>query len=394
MQLWRCVKLNKKINIYLMYTIVFLQGFVFYGPIATLYRQSRNLSLSNMFLIESISWILMILFEVPWGWFADKFGYKKTLITSNFIFFISKIVFYKANSFGMFLLERILLAICLAGISGCDIALLYSSVKPKDSEKIFGRYNAFSTGGYLIASSMFSILIRKSMDHTAFWTIIPYAVAAVLTLFLKEVNIEREEKTKFKQNLIIAFKNRNIIILVISFALINEVVQVVGVFLNQSQYLRAGINIKSFGILAVVMQIVRLISIKAYKVSNRLGENRSIQILYSLVSISCIILVFTTNATLTIISIACLFGSASIVYPIILNVENKSIRTVNRATQLSIFAMFGNLTGAGVNIIIGKTADYSTPAAFLTCVMMCICAYILFIVYKKRSLNELNHLSL
>ena len=232
------------------------------------------------------------------------------------------------------------------------------------------------------------------MDHTAFWTIIPYAVAAVLTLFLKEVNIEREEKSKFKQNLIIAFKNRNIIILVISFALINEVVQVVGVFLNQSQYLRAGINIKSFGILAVVMQIVRLISIKAYKVSNRLGENRSIQILYSLVSISCIILVFTTNATLTIISIACLFGSASIVYPIILNVENKSIRTVNRATQLSIFAMFGNLTGAGVNIIIGKTADYSTPAAFLTCVMMCICAYILFIVYKKRSLNELNHLSL
>ena len=222
--------MNKKANIYIMYIIVFLQGFVFYGPIATLYRQNRNLSLSNMFLIESISWILMIIFEIPWGWFADKFGYKKTLVISNFIFFISKIVFYKANSFGMFFIERVLLAVALAGISGCDIALIYSSVKQEESEKVFGIYNAFSTGGYLIASIIFSIIVKQSMDSTAFWTIIPYAVAAVLTLFIKEVDVQQIEKPKFKQSLLTAFKNKSIIILVISFALINEVVQVVGVF--------------------------------------------------------------------------------------------------------------------------------------------------------------------
>ena len=143
--------MNKKVNVYLMCIIVFLQGFVFYGPVATLYRQNRNLSLSDMFLIESISWILMI-------------------------------VFYKADSFGMFFLERVLLAVSLAGISGCDIALIYSSVKEEESEKVFGIYNAFSTSGYLIASIMFSIIIKQSMDSTAFWTIIPYAIAAILTL--------------------------------------------------------------------------------------------------------------------------------------------------------------------------------------------------------------------
>jgi MFS family permease len=381
---------NKKVNVYLMYIIVFLQGFVFYGPIATLYRQNRNLSLSNMFLIESISWILMIVFEIPWGWFADKFGYRKTLIISNFIFLISKIVFYKANSFRMFFLERILLSVSLAGISGCDIALLYSSVKQEESEKIFGRYNAFSTGGYLIASSMFSILIKKSMDNTAFWTIVPYAAAAILTLFLKEVNVEREEKPRFKQSLIMAFKNKSIIILVISFALINEVVQVVGVFLNQSQYVRSGINIKYFGILAVVMQIVRLSSIKAYKFSNKLGKDRNIQILYSIITICCITLVFTSNATLTILSIIFICGSAAIISPIVLDIENKSITTINRATLLSVFAMFGDLTAAGVNGIIGKTADISTSSAFMTCVGMCVCAYILLVVYKKKSVKEVN----
>ena len=97
MQFRRKVKLNNKRNIYLMYIIVFLQGFVFYGPIATVFRENRGVSIYQIFLIESISMILIMLFEVPWGIFADKFGYKKTLVISNFIFFISKIVFFKAN---------------------------------------------------------------------------------------------------------------------------------------------------------------------------------------------------------------------------------------------------------------------------------------------------------
>jgi len=332
----------------------------------------------------------MIIFEIPWGWFADKFGYKKTLVISNFIFFISKIVFYKANSFEMFFLERVLLSISLAGISGCDIALLYSSVKKDESEKVFGLYNAFSAGGYLIASIMFSLIVKQSMDSTAFWTIIPYGVAAVLTLFLKEVNVHHEEKPTFKQSLLTAFKKKSIIMLVISFALINEVVQVVSVFLNQSQYLRSGINIKYFGLLAVVMQIARLCSTKSYKLSNKLGANKSIQLLYILIAICCTILVFTSNATLTVFSIIVICGSAAIISPIVLDVENRNISTVERATLLSVFAMFGDLTAAGANVIIGKTADISTSSAFVTCVIMCVFAYILLIAYKKKNIIKIS----
>lgn len=373
-----------------MYIIVFLQGLVFYGPIATVYRQNRNLALSNIFLIESISWILMIVFEIPWGWFADKFGYKKTLVISNFIFFISKIVFFKANSFEMFFLERVLLSLSLAGISGCDIALIYSSVESEESEKIFGRYNAFSTVGYLVASAMFSIIVRQSIDSTAFCTIIPYGMAAVLSLFIKEVNVHKEEKLNFRESFIKALKNKSIIILVISFVLINEVVQVVSVFLNQAQYLRSGINIKYFGILAVVMQIVRLSSLKAYKLSFKLGKNPTIQISYIIITISCITLVFTSNPVITILSIILICASAAIVSPIVLDIENKSISTAERATLLSIFAVFGDLTSATANVIIGKTADISTSSAFITCVAMCVSAYILLSVYKKKSVKEVN----
>lgn len=121
--------MNKRINIYLLNIIVFLQGLVFYAPVATIYRENRGISISQIFLIESIYMILIILLEIPWGIFADKYGYKKTLVLSNLIFFISKIVFFKADSFSMFLLERFLLATAISGLSGCDSTVIYLSNK-------------------------------------------------------------------------------------------------------------------------------------------------------------------------------------------------------------------------------------------------------------------------
>lgn len=47
-----------KRNIYLMYAIAFLQGMVFYGPVATLYRQSYGVSVFQITLIEGISLML------------------------------------------------------------------------------------------------------------------------------------------------------------------------------------------------------------------------------------------------------------------------------------------------------------------------------------------------
>lgn len=64
-------------NVYFLYAIALLQGMIFYGAIATLYRQAHGLSLLQITTIESISLVLAFLFEVPWGIIADKIGYKK-----------------------------------------------------------------------------------------------------------------------------------------------------------------------------------------------------------------------------------------------------------------------------------------------------------------------------
>ena len=133
--------MNRK-NIYLMYAIALLQGMVFYGSIATLYRQASGLSVFQITLIESISYILCIVFELPWGIIADKIGYKKTMCFCCVLYFISKLFFWRANGFAGFLLERILISIVIAGLSGVDISILYLSCDKEKSQRCFGIYNS------------------------------------------------------------------------------------------------------------------------------------------------------------------------------------------------------------------------------------------------------------
>ena len=179
-----------KKNIYLMYAIGLLQGMVFYGPIATLYRQAQGVTVFQITLIESISLALCIALEVPWGVVADRIGYRKTMIFCCGLYFVSKILFWQATDFWWFLAERILLSVVIAGMSGVDSSILYLSCQGQNSQKVFGIYSGMGMAGLLIAAGVFSLVVRDNYPLAACLTVISYALAAVLALGLTEVKQE------------------------------------------------------------------------------------------------------------------------------------------------------------------------------------------------------------
>lgn len=366
--------MNKRINIYLLNIIIFLQGLIFYAPIATIYRENRGVSISQIFLIESIYMILIILLEIPWGRFSDKFGYKRTLILANFIFFVSKIIFFKADSFFMFFIERLLLAISISGLSGCDSALLFLSLDEKDnSEKAFARYDFFSILGFLLGSILSSFIINVSMDLAAFYTIIPYGVAFLLSFLLKDVKGESSESLGIINNLKCILEKTNILIFVISIALVTEVVQSITVFLNQGIYIKSNIDVKYFGVILAAIQIIKLISIKSYKITNRIGQKTTIKMFIMIILISSFALIFIRNGFLAITAIALIAASMAFIEPIFMDIKNKSIKTVDRATLLSIYSMFGCVISAVINPVIGFAANYSLELGLIVC---CIISFI------------------
>ncbi len=318
---------------------------------------------------------------------------KKTLIAVNTLFFISKIVFYTAHSFESFLIERIMLSVVLSGLSGCDTALIYASIRESHAQKVFGKYSAFGTLGFLIASVLSTFIVAVSLDYTALLTIFPYGLSVVMTLFLVEVKSESKEKSSVFMNFKRAFSDKSVLLFVFSIALIIEVAQAVTVFLNQAQYLRSGIDPKYFGLIVAGIQCARLMSVKASVISKKLGNINAISVLVSLIIGSCLLLILTTNPIFSVTCVVIIALSMSVIGPIELDVKNKFIDGCDRATLLSMYSMVGGLIASVGNIIVGKAADQSLQHGLLICVFMSIVSLVLLRIYSKyRSINRIEKL--
>lgn len=372
-------------NYVLLCMIAFLQGFVFYGPIATIYRQSRGISIYEIFLIESIFMILMVAFEIPWGWFADRFGYKTTLVLALFLSFISKIIFYKAFSFELFLLERVLLALSISGVSGCDTALLYNSVEKEHSEKAFGRYYALSTFGFLLATTASTFIIPISMDLTASLTVIPYGMSVAAAFFLHEVKVEDIERPSLYESFRKVLNNRLLLLFIISVALLSEVSHSVTVFLNQLQYQRSGISVRYFGVIMAMIQLLTMLSAKSYVITKSIGRGKTVGTMAGGICISTLLLAFISSPVASVMLIAIVGLCSAMIMPISSDIQNKSISTSDRATILSVYAMAIDIVSALINLAIGKTANQSIQFSFLICSAMAAAALLLSAYYFRRT---------
>lgn len=379
---------NRKINIRLLYAIALLQGLVFYGPIATLYRQAQGLSVFDITLIESISLIVMIMFEIPWGYVSDKIGYKKTIIICNILYFISKIVFWKADGFFLFLVERLILSVVLSGLSGCDSAYLYLSVNEKDCKKVFGVYEAMGTTGLICASVVFSVIISNDYRQAAYLTIISYGLALLLSLFLNEVKPKEIHRIQFSKQIkaisLTITQNKSFIMFLFAAALLAESNQTITVFLNQLQYLRSGIEPHYMGYIYILVTISGLSAAFSYRVSKCLGETKTVKLLFFVAGLACTMLSLFSEPIISVLGILILRVSASLFVPIRMDIENRHVNISSRATILSVYSSIMNVMAIGTNLIFGKMADINIKYSMASGALFCFIGLIVYSIWKQK----------
>lgn len=376
--------MKQKRNIYLMCAISCLQGMVFYAPIATLYRQANGLSLSQIALIESFSFIVSLLMELPWGLLADRIGYRKTMIACCAFYFISKVIFWQAAGFGAFLLERVALSVALAGLSGVDTSILYLSCRDEESQKIFGYYAACGTAGLLFSAWFYSVFIGGNYRMAAFATVVSYGLAAVLSLGIEEVHDNsKEERQTVKTFFLLLWqtlKDYRFLLFLTGVSFYNEASRMITVWLNQNQYVRCGMSESMIGWAYMAVTIISLISVFSAKITKAVGRFRFAALLFFLTAAASIVLAYTRSAELSFLCIAAVSASGALLSPLFSELYNRRIIVGNRATQLSIFAVLGDIVAAGANVIYGKAADLSLKTAFLLSVGACIAACITFLI--------------
>jgi len=380
--------MKDKKNIYLLYAISFLQGLVFYGPVATLYRQAAGVSVFEITVIESISLALCIALEMPWGLVADRIGYRKTMIITCGVYFISKVVFWKADGFGGFLLERLLLSVVMAGMSGCDLSILYLSSRKEESQQVFGIYQSSGMAGLLFASLSYSLFIGENYRMAGFLTMAAYGVAAVLAFGLKEVKEPEKEKKSsmhFLHTFLDVVKDRYFLLGMVGITLLEETNQTITVFLNQLQYVKCGMGPKTMGFVYIM---VTLSGIAGGMWSSRLNKKMGMFpfsiALFLCGGMSCIVLSQTKSGLLSVLSIILLRLASSLLGPLKARLQNCRVTSSDRATVLSIYAVMGEACGTGTNLIFGKAAAADLTYAMLWGSLLCTLGGVLFVIFLTK----------
>lgn len=377
-----------KRNIYLLCAIGLLQGMVFYAPVATLYRQAAGLGIFHITLIESISLALTICLEIPWGWLADRIGYKKTMLVCCGLYFLSKIVFWQAAGFGMFLLERVLLSVVCAGLSGVDSSMLYLSCTEESSHRVFGIYESLGQLGMLLAAMVHALWIGEDYRLAAFLTVLTYGAAAVLSLGLREVHPERKGSGTSGGQMLGVLKgqlgNGRSLLLLLAVALLNETHQTVTVFFSQLQYVRAGMDHRGISLAYIAVSVAALAGGFSAGLCAKMGPRKLGIGLMTLGAVSCLVLGITSHPILSVLAVVSLRLCFSLLQPMQMDLQNKLVTTGDRATALSMNAVVMDGLGIFLNLIFGKVADLRLEGALLLGAALCAVAALLYTLSFSR----------
>lgn len=333
-----------------------------------------------MGVIDSIFALFIIIFEMPWGLICDRIGYKKTILIANVFYVLSKIVFYHANNFFLFLLERLFLALAISGLSGSDSALLYLSCKKEERSLVFGRKNMFETLGMVVASLGFTFLLNSDLKLSAFMTIIPFALALFVAFFLDDISEERKTvKLDFK----VIFKNKPFLLFVIASTLLMETTHILTVFYNQLQYQRIGLPIQYYGILFLLLQCVGLSSGYLGKLEKKFSKHRLIQCVFIAVSFAIIGLYFSNDVFSTLLMLLVIAMSESLYIPLRSLVENENVEEGYRATMLSSYSMVSNILCIFTNYTYGCMAEISLHSVYLLALFFSLMGFILYSKFRS-----------
>lgn len=173
-------------NPHLLVALSALQFVLFPIPIITLFWKDQiGMSLTDVMVLQAIFSVAVGLFEFPSGYFADRVGYRMSLLVGAILWLAGWLAYARGASFGAIVIAEVVLGAGSAFISGADSALLWVSL---DAASRSGQYTRWegrvraaeatseavsaAAGGWLYA-------VRPRLP---FWLQIPTAALALVSV--------------------------------------------------------------------------------------------------------------------------------------------------------------------------------------------------------------------
>ena len=159
-------------------------------PIIVLFYKGNGLTMQDIFTLQAVYSVTLMLLEIPTGYFADVAGRRKSLLLGSFLGTIGYLVYCISDGFSGFVVAETLLGIGVSLVSGADSAMLYDTLAACKMEEKYLRFEGriTSTGNFAEAFAGITggLLAVISLRTPFYFQAIVASVAIPAALMLRE----------------------------------------------------------------------------------------------------------------------------------------------------------------------------------------------------------------
>lgn len=177
-------------NMWKLYAVQSLTQALFFIPIVFLVWQKHGLSMQQVMLLQAGFAFTILVFEIPTGYIADRWGRKNSIVAGCMFAALSFCIYPIAENFWLFLAAEVIMGIGASLLSGAVEALTYDTLLTLKKEKTFRQVSGnmsfleFSTEA--LSGLIGGLVAVISLTVPMYMTIIPMFGAFLIALTLKE----------------------------------------------------------------------------------------------------------------------------------------------------------------------------------------------------------------
>ena len=203
--------------------VCFLNGLVFFAPVALLVRTQAGVSEHIFFLLQALLSGVIFLGEIPTGFITDKIGYRKSLILAQVLLFGARILLLAAfvsRSLALFVVEAVVEGIAACFTSGTGSAYLYDLYGENGYLVKTAHAENFGTAGFIISTVAYAGIYKISgMEGLLITTVVMDIIAVVCSFFLRSESSKTVIADRKEVQILAVFKNKKAFLFVISLAI-------------------------------------------------------------------------------------------------------------------------------------------------------------------------------
>lgn len=382
-------------NIRLLMILQILKSFLVMIPILVLFFQAKGLSMTDIMLIQAIFSAVMVIAEVPSGYFSDMLGRRRTMIIGTLCSTMGFGIYGIAQNTTHFIIAEIILAVGISFISGTDSAMLFDSLAEthQEAQSLQKEGQQLSVGNFSesLASIAGGFLAMISLDLPLFVQVFFTALSVPVAWLLVEPkrHIAVKSHTTMRGILMIVretFLHKQLRALLLLSGIISAGTLTMLWFV-QPVMKQAGVPLWLFGFSwAILNATAGFASFHAHRIEKYAGEKTFIVLSFLLFFSYMITGTIALWSIPFILLFSCIRGIGN---PIATTYINRYITSDKRATILSVRMLIMRMIFVIIAPLMGYIADkFSLHIALYGCGLLFGILCVPAIIIWKKSLHE------